>query len=286
MVQKDQKVRSLMKLGFTRNKLNNAVTDEAVPNATQVSTETKRSDGREVMISVEGLCKSFGDNQVLKSLDLSVYEGELFGILSKSGEGKTALLECIVGASNFDEGRVTLNGFDVQYEPIEAKSTFGYVAELPLCYESMTGYDYLEFVANIYRITEGDLIRNMQYLCERLDLPEQKLCERIETYSVATKQKLCIVASVIYNPKIWILDNPSALLDTMTAETLKKMLRDYANHSKTVLVATNNVDLVAKVCDKAAIIHNGTISAVHDLNKEPNKRIQLSKIFADTYRRR
>ncbi len=274
-----------MKLGFTRKKLNNTEAEEVVKTQ-QVSSEEQRSDGREPMIAVRGLCKSFGDNKVLQDLDLSVYEGELLGLIAKSGEGKTALIECIVGASDFDEGSVTLDGFDVTYEPTEAKSTFGYVAELPICYESMTGYDYLEFVANIYRITEGDFIRNTEYLCERLDLPEQKLCEQINTYSVATKQKLCIVASLIYNPKIWILDNPSALLDTMTADTLKKMLRDYANHSKAVLVATNNVDLVAKVCDKAAIIHNGKISTVHDLNKEPNKRIQLSKIFADTYRRR
>lgn len=275
-----------MKLGFTRKKLNTDVAEEAIQTTEKVSSEAKSSDGREPIISVQSLCKAYGDAQILQSLDLNVYEGELIGLISKSGEGKTVLIDCIVGAQGFDAGSITLDGFDVKYEPDDAKSTFGYVAELPICYESMIGYDYLEFVANIYRISEGDLIRNTQYLCERLDFPDSKLDEPIYTYSVATKQKLCIIASLIYNPKIWILDNPTALLDTMTTEALKKMVRDYANHGKSVLIATNNVDLVAKICDKAAILNQGKISAIYDLNKEPNKRIQLSKLFADLYRRR
>lgn len=275
-----------MKLGVKRKKLNNAAADEAVQAAEQVASEPKGSGEREPMISVRGLCKSYGDNRILQSLDMSVYEGELFGLVAKSGEGKTTLIDCIVGAESFDDGTVALNGFDIHYEPVEAKSMFGYVSEFPICYESMTGYDYLEFIANIYRITEGDFIRNTQYLCERIDIPEQVLNNKIRTYSAATKQKLCIVASLIYNPKIWILDNPSAFLDTMTIDALKKMLRDYANHNKAVLIASSNVDLVAKICDKVAILHQGRLSSVHDLNKEPNKRIQLSKIFVDTYRRR
>ena len=97
------------------------------------------------------------------------------------------------------------------------------------------------------------------------------------------KQKLCLVASLIHSPKVWVLDEPTVGLDIMAVEELKKMLREYANHNNTVFVTSHNIELVSKICDKVAIINDGKVVALYDLNKNPNKRLQLSKIFLDTY---
>lgn len=189
----------------------------------------------------------------------------------------------MIGAKKFNKGRIELNGYDIVKDPIDAKKSLGYVASEPTCYEEMTGYDYLEFVASIYGITEGDFRRNSEYLCNRLQLNLDELNNPISDYSHGMKQKLCLVASLIHSPKVWVLDEPTVGLDIMAVEELKKMLREYANHNNTVFVTSHNIELVSKICDKVAIINDGKVVALYDLNKNPNKRLQLSKIFLDTY---
>ena len=264
-----------MRLGLNKQQLN-----------TNTAEATSQTDSTKSIISVKGLCKSHGTESILRDINIDVNPGEMIGLISKSGEGKTTLIDCITGASDFEQGEICINGFDIKYESVLAKRSFGYVSELPSCYDSMVGMDYLEFIASIYQITEGDFVRNCQYLCERIDFPTEKLTAPIHTYSISTKQKLCIIASLLYTPAAWILDNPTAFLDLMTFDTLKKMMRDYASNGKSVLVATSSIELAAKTCDKVIILNQGKIAAIHDLNKEPNKRIQLSKLFADVYRRR
>ena len=132
-------------------------------------------------------------------------------------------------------------------------------------------------------MTEGDFRRNSEYLCNRLQLNLDELNNPISDYSHGMKQKLCLVASLIHSPKVWVLDEPTVGLDIMAVEELKKMLREYANHNNTVFVTSHNIELVSKICDKVAIINDGKVVALYDLNKNPNKRLQLSKIFLDTY---
>ena len=105
----------------------------------------------------------------------------------------------------------------------------------------------------------------------------------ISDYSHGMKQKLCLVASLLHSPKIWILDEPTVGLDIMAVEELKKMMREYANHGNTVFVTSHNIELVSKICDRVAIINNGKVVELFDLNKNPNKRLQLAKIFIETY---
>ena len=238
---------------------------------------------RQPMISIHDLHKSYGEKKVLKGLNLDVYPGELFGFIGKNGIGKSTTIDCVIGSKKFDRGTIFLDGYDVKKEPIEAKFTFGYVASEPSCYEVMTGYDYLEFVASIYEITEGDFVRNYQYLCRRLGLDEAELSNPIFNYSHGMKQKLCLVASLLHNPTIWVLDEPTVGLDIMAVEELKKMMREYANHGKTVFVTSHNIELVAKICDRVAIVNQGKVVSLFDLNRDPNRRIQLSKIFMKTY---
>lgn len=97
------------------------------------------------------------------------------------------------------------------------------------------------------------------------------------------KQKLCLAASLLFNPDIWVLDEPTVGLDVMAVEELKKMMREYADHGKTVFVTSHNIELVSRICDRVAIVNNGVVAALYDLNKEPNRRLQLGKLFVETY---
>lgn len=235
------------------------------------------------MILVQDLHKSYGKKDVLLGLNLEVYEGEMFGFIGRNGIGKSTTIDCLIGSKKFNSGKIVLGDFDIQKNPIDAKAIYGYVSSEPTCYEEMTGYDYLEFIASIYQISEGDFRRNTEYLCSRLQLKLEELSHPIADYSHGMKQKLCLVASLLHSPKIWILDEPTVGLDIMAVEELKKMMREYANHGNTVFVTSHNIELVSKICDRVAIINDGKVVALYDLNKNPNKRLQLSKIFLDTY---
>ncbi len=234
-------------------------------------------------IAIKDLYKSYGEKKVLKGLNLEVFEGELFGFIGRNGIGKSTTIDCMIGAKQFNGGTITLCGYDVVAQPLEAKRCYGYVASEPSCYEVMTGIDYLEFIAGVYKISEGEFRRNYTYLCNRLKLAETELYNPVSDYSHGMKQKLCLVASLLFNPKIWVLDEPTVGLDIMAVEELKKMMREYANHDKTVFVTSHNIELVSKICDRVAIINDGKVSALYDLNKEPNRRLQLSKLFLETY---
>lgn len=236
-----------------------------------------------ISISIKDLYKSYGKKQVLKGINLEVIEGELIGFIGRNGVGKSTTIDCMIGAKKFDKGTILVDGFDIRKNPLEAKYSYGYVASEPTCYEEMTGLDYLEFIASIYGLSEGEFKNNYKYLCNRLQLNLEELNNQIADYSHGMKQKLCLAASLLHSPKIWILDEPTVGLDIMAVEELKKMMREYANHGNTVFVTSHNIDFVSKICDRVAIINNGIVQVLIDLNKDPNKRFQLSRIFLDTY---
>lgn len=234
-------------------------------------------------ILIKDLFKSYGEKEVLKGLNLEVKQGELFGFIGRNGAGKSTTIDCMIGLKKFDKGSIELLSYDIVQEPLLAKSHFGYVPSEPTVYEAMTGYEYLEFVASIYQLSEGQFKANYKYLCDRLQLKEEDLEAPTANYSHGMKQKLCLVASLLNNPNIWILDEPTVGLDIMAVEELKNMMREYANHGNCVFVTSHNIELVSKICDRVAIIDNGVVAHLIDLNKDPNKRLQLPRLFFDLF---
>ncbi len=234
-------------------------------------------------IKIVDLYKSYGPKEVLKGLNLEVFKGELFGFIGRNGIGKSTTIDCMIGVKKFNSGTIEIEGYDITREPLIAKSRFGYVASEPTCYETMTGYEYLEFIASVYQISEAEFASNVEYLTKRLVLTDEDLSKYISSYSHGMKQKLCLVASLLNNPDLWILDEPTVGLDIMAVEELKKMMREYANHDKCVFITSHNIDIIAKICDRVAIINDGKVVELMDLNRDPNKRLQLGRIFLNIF---
>ena len=234
-------------------------------------------------VRIIDLYKSYGPKEVLKGLNLEVYNGELFGFIGRNGIGKSTTIDCMIGVKRFNSGTIEIEGYSIKEEPLIAKSRFGYVASEPTCYESMTGYEYLEFIASVYKISEAEFAGNVEYLAKRLVLSDDDLDKSIANYSHGMKQKLCLIASLLNNPDVWILDEPTVGLDIMAVEELKKMMREYANHGKCVYITSHNIDIIAKICDRVAIINDGVVVELLDLNKDPNKRLQLPRIFLNIF---
>lgn len=234
-------------------------------------------------IKIVDLYKSYGPKEVLKGLNLEVFKGELFGFIGRNGIGKSTTIDCMIGVKRFNSGTIEIEGYDITKEPLIAKSRFGYVASEPTCYETMTGYEYLEFIASVYQISEAEFASNVEYLAKRLVLTDEDLSKYISSYSHGMKQKLCLIASLLNNPDLWILDEPTVGLDIMAVEELKKMMREYANHDKCVFITSHNIDIIAKICDRVAIINDGKVVELMDLNRDPNKRLQLGRIFLNIF---
>ena len=149
----------------------------------------------------------------------------------------------------------------------------------------MTGYDYLVFVASIYNVPAEIFNTNLELLLKKFDLTEEELMSRTKTYSHGMKQKLCLIASLIHNPKIWILDEPTVGLDAMAYESLISVIQDFVKNGRTVLITSHNLDMVGKLCNRVAIINEGVVARLVDLDRDSYFRTKLNKVFFAVYGR-
>ena len=242
--------------------------------------EQNIQEPKKTTILIEDLYKSYGEKEVLLGLNLEVHEGELFGFIGRNGIGKSTTIDCMIGAKKFNKGRIELNGYDIVKDPIYAKKSLGYVASEPTCYEEMTGYDYLEFVASIYGMTEGDFRRNSEYLCNRLQLNLDELNNPISDYSHGMKQKVALIAALAHNPKVLIMDEPFVGLDPKAVYDMKEIMRDMTKNGKTIFFSTHILDVAEKLCDRVAIIKDGTIVKVGKM-KDIKGDESLEQVFLE-----
>ena len=245
--------------------------------------EKKEEEKREVVLSIKDLHKSYGKKEVLKGINLEVYKGEVFGFIGKNGAGKSTTIDCIVGLKDFNSGEIVLAGHNVKENPLDAKMELGYVPSEPVTYEVMTGNEYLQFVASSYNMYQEAFDKNYEFLKNKFMISDSDLNRKISEYSHGMKQKVCIIAYLIHNPTIWILDEPTVGLDIIVYQTLMDMLREFAANGKTVFITSHNIDLVSRICNRVAIINNGVVAELIDFSKEPLKRRNLSNIFFSTY---
>ena len=245
--------------------------------------EKKEEQKREVVLSIKDLHKSYGKKEVLKGINLEVYKGEVFGFIGKNGAGKSTTIDCIVGLKDFNSGEIVLAGHNVKENPLDAKRELGYVPSEPITYEVMTGNEYLQFVASSYNMYQESFDKNYEFLKNKFMISDSDLNRKIREYSHGMKQKVCLMASLIHNPTIWILDEPTVGLDIIVYQTLMDRLREFAANGKTVFITSHNIDLVSRICNRVAIINNGVVAELIDFSKEPLKRRNLSNIFFSTY---
>lgn len=231
------------------------------------------------IIVAEDIHKSYGDHEVLKGLNFSVKAGECFGFLGKNGAGKSTFIDCLVGLKEFDQGSLSIFGLDQKEYPLEIKSEIGYVPSEPLAYDLMTGNEFMEFIASCYDMEEQGFKDNFAFLKTKFDLTEDDLAKPVGSYSHGMKQKLRLMSSLIHNPLLWVLDEPTVGLDIMAYETLVEMMHAYVNNGKTIFLTSHSIELVSEVCNRVAIIKDGNIATLIDFALEPFKRKELRRIF-------
>ena len=212
------------------------------------------------MIQLKGLTKKYGDFEALKSVDLSVPRGTLYGLLGPNGAGKTTALRIIAGILQPTGGSVVVGGFDVVTAPERAKSKLGFIPDRPFIYEKLTGAEFLRFVAGLYGQNGADLEHRIDELMNVWELTAWR-DELLEAYSHGMKQKLIISSALIHRPEVIVVDEPLVGLDPKAARLLKDIFRGFVDRGGTILMSTHTLEVAEALCDRIAIIKEGAIRA-------------------------
>ncbi len=212
------------------------------------------------LIEIKGLRKSFGTKDVLKGIDLSIGKGEVIGYIGPNGAGKSTTVKIMLGLIEAFEGEVYLFGEDIRKTDASYKRRIGYVPEAGEIYDTLTGYEYLSFIGELYALNKDVVEERIMRLMQLFSL-EDVVHSRISSYSKGMRQKILIIASIIHNPDILFLDEPIAGLDANSVMVFKELLHQLAQRGKTVFYSSHMMDVVEKISDRIVLIDQGVIAA-------------------------
>ena len=210
------------------------------------------------MLKIEHLTKKYGDKVAVDDLNIEIKSGEIYGFIGHNGAGKTTTLKACCGILPFDEGNITINGLSIKDNPIECKKIMAYIPDNPDLYGYMTANKYLNFICDIYQI---DKSQRKQLINKYADLFEltNDLGQTINGYSHGMKQKLALIAALIHDPKLIIMDEPFVGLDPKAAHEVKQLMRNICDNGGAIFFSTHVLEVAEKLCDKVAIIKNGKL---------------------------
>lgn len=210
------------------------------------------------MLKIEHLSKSFGEKKAVNDLSLHIKPGEIYGFIGHNGAGKTTTLKSVVGIQQFDAGEILIDGVSIQKDPIACKKKFAYIPDNPDIYDFMSGIKYLNFIGDVFAVPETERQERIQKYASVFELTND-LGQPIASYSHGMKQKLAIIAAWMHAPKLIIMDEPFVGLDPKASHILKGMMRELCDKGGAIFFSTHVLEVAEKLCDKVAIIKNGTL---------------------------
>ncbi len=239
------------------------------------------------MIHLEALSKTYAHSgtKAVDGLSLDIRDGEIFGFLGPNGAGKTTTIKMLSGVLRPDEGRVAIDGIDMAQKPLEAKARFGYVGDNPELFTRLKAREFLNFIADMYRVPDDARCERIASLAGRFEIADA-LASPIGSFSRGMKQKLCLVASLVHDPANWILDEPMVGLDPQAAFTLKELMRSRAASGRCVFFSTHVMEVAERLCDRIAVITKGRVVFVGTLDELRDRRSSggdesLERLFLD-----
>ncbi len=233
------------------------------------------------MIEVKNFSKIYkgAKNYSAQNVSFVVEDGKILGLLGNNGAGKSTIIKSIVGVLPISEGEILVNGFNVATSPVLAKKTLGYVPDDHSVYEKLTGKEYVNFMGSLYGVPKLLKQERLDYYAKLFGISDS-LDSQISSYSHGMKQKICIIGSLIHQPKVWILDEPMIGLDPTSMTELKKCITEYAKKGNTVLFSSHNLDVTEKLCDDIAIISKGKLVAYFNIKEaKKDKEFDLERLF-------
>ncbi|MBO7151434.1 MAG: ABC transporter ATP-binding protein [Clostridia bacterium] len=232
------------------------------------------------MLEIKNLTKRYGESTVnaVEDFSIELKTGEIFGFLGPNGAGKSTTIKSLVGIYPFQEGDILIDGVSIKTNPLEAKMKIGYVSDNHAVFERLTGREYVNHIANLYKVDVAEAEERAQRLLEIFKL-EEAFNRPIKSYSHGMKQKISVIAALVHNPKLWVLDEPLTGLDPQSSYQLKKVMKQHAQEGNTVFFSSHILDVVENLCDRCCIIKKGKLQGVYDIAELKAKGESLEEIF-------
>jgi len=206
---------------------------------------------------IERLSKKFDQHNAVDSISFSLERGQVVGFLGPNGAGKSTTLKMIAGALTPSEGNITINGIDLQKEPIAAKRLVGYLPESNPLYQDLYVKEYLQFIANIHQLDQVQ--KRINEVIELLNLGTMQ-GKKIETLSKGYKQRVGLAAAIIHEPALLLLDEPSSGLDPNQLVEIRKVIKEYSSQAM-VLFSSHILQEITAICDRVMVLHQGKLVA-------------------------
>lgn len=238
-----------------------------------------------MMIELSNLTKSYNKGAVkaVDSLNLTVNAGEIFGFLGPNGAGKTTTIKMMVGLLKSDSGRVKINGFDIDKDPIAVKRSISYVPDNPEVYEKLSGIEYLNFLGDVYGVPVAQRRERLERFLELFEM-KGAVGDLIQSYSHGMRQKITLIGALLHEPDVFILDEPMVGLDPRSVHNLKEYMREHCSKGKTVFFSTHILEVAEKLCDRIGIIRKGELVALgtlQELKDQSQNQETLENIFLE-----
>ena len=212
------------------------------------------------MLKIEGFTKRYGEKVAVNNLNLHIAPGEIYGFIGHNGAGKTTTLKACCGLLKATEGTILINGKSIADEPIACKREMAYIPDNPDLYDFLTGYDYLNFVADVYGVSKKERNERIDRYGEMLGITEA-LALPISEYSHGMKQKVAIISALVHAPKLILMDEPFVGLDPSASHQLKQIMKKHCEEGGAIFFSTHVLEVAEKLCHKVAIIKGGNLVA-------------------------
>ena len=233
------------------------------------------------MLKIEHLTKHYkGSSKGVTDLSLHIAPGDIYAFIGHNGAGKTTTLKCTAGIQDFDAGTIRIGGIDIQKDPLGCKRQLAYIPDNPDLYEYLTGIQYLNFIADIFAIGAGEREERIRKHGEKFEITAS-LGDLISSYSHGMKQKLALLSALVHQPRLLILDEPFVGLDPKAAVILKEIMRGICQDGGAIFFSTHVLDVAEKLCNKVAIIKEGTLTASGSMEDIVKQGQSLESIFME-----
>ena len=233
------------------------------------------------MLKINNLTKHYkGSDKGVNTVTLHIHKGDIYAFIGHNGAGKTTTLKCVTGIHDFEGGEILIDGISLRDNPLECKRRFAYIPDNPDLYEYLTGIQYLNFIADIFKVSVNDREDRIKKYAVDFEILES-LGDLISTYSHGMKQKLAIISALIHEPKLLILDEPFVGLDPQATVILKGIMKKICEAGGAVFFSTHVLDVAERLCNKVAIIKDGDVLASGNMADIVREGQSLEDIFME-----
>ena len=233
------------------------------------------------MLIINHLTKHYkGGSKGVTDLSLHVMPGDICAFIGHNGAGKTTTLKCIAGIHGYDAGEIRIGGISLHDDPLVCKQMTAYIPDNPDLYEYLTGIQYLNFIADIFKVPAGERKARIKRYGDEFEITES-FGDLISSYSHGMKQKLAIISALLHEPRLLVLDEPFVGLDPKASVILKERMRKLCAGGGAIFFSTHVLEVAEKLCNKVAMIKDGRLIAEGTMEEVVKQGNTLESIFME-----